>query len=282
MGDEPKFGVMMVAATDDTYIRQSLTPFLKSKRVEEIVVMLSEKHYFNGREIEPDRTEGILDELSCQEPNGQKLKVIKREYSSNVFTRNEAMKQFKQSNMILVFEPHEIILPKMLNKLMDWIDVNPRQVYEMMCRIYWKSLKYQIQPDWRHIVCVSRNTQFDPGSFGEGRLVWQQNPFRVTLPESIYYHNLGFVLSDQAMFERSRRLSFDPLWYSFTWAQWTEEMRNLHPHSPTSWKCAVASGDILDLKLYLKKFQEKPKKKIETKAIDAKIEKNYRNKPIVN
>lgn len=247
MGDEPIFGLMMIPSTDETYIEQSLTPFLESERVAEINVMLSQGHYFCGREIPPDRTEEILEGLK-----GPKLKTTKGEWPNEASARNLGMSLFQESNMILVFDPDEIILPPVLDKLMDWITAHPYQLYSMAFIGYWKDVNHQLAI--KHptgVVAVSREVHFDEGRIARG---WRE----INIPaHEIHFHHFGLALPPKAQLEKCRRVPLHPLWYEQIWKNWKPEMENFHPTVPDAWPKAFEVEPDPALIEYLAQFKAK-------------------------
>jgi len=260
MGDEPIFGLMMIASTDETYIEQSLTPFLESERIVEINVLLSQGHYFCGREITPDRTEEILEGLKCP-----KLKITKEEYPSEAFVRNLGMSLFQESDMILVFDPDEIILPPMLDKAMDWIEVHPYQLYSMTFTGYWKDVNHQLVI--KHptgVVAVSRDVHFDEGRIARG---WRE----INIPaHEVHFHHFGLALPPEAQLEKCRRVPLHPLWYERIWKGWIPGMENLHPIVPDAWPGVAEVEPDPALIKYLAQFEAKKKKVVEVE-IEEKV-----------
>ncbi len=273
MGDEPIFGLMMVTSTDETYIEQSLTSFLESKRVTEVNVLVSQGHYFNGREIPEDRTLEILESL------GPKVNITTGEWPSEEFDRNLAMSLFEESNMILVFDADEILLSSDLDRLLDWIEEHPKQLYSMTYIGYWKSLNHRLvigQPT--NVVAVSRDVCWVTDRIARG---YRQ----MNIPaDEIVYHHFGFALPPEAQLEKCRRASLHPSWYERIWKGWTPGMQNLHPTSPTAWHDVVEVEPDPELVEYLARFETEKliasEDQIEGKAkADEGSKKKRRSKP---
>lgn len=243
------FGAMVLASTDECYIRQSLTPLLDSERISKVLVMFSEKFYFNGRILEPDGTEKILDQLARKYP---KLEIRKREYPNEKLTRNLAMEELSEHDKILIFDSDEVVLPKILEKFLGWIEQNPFQLYSMRCKTYWKEVQYQIQPSYTNVIAVAPEVRFD-----QQRLAWGWR--QTNSPDSFYFHHFGYALRPKSMLEKCRRSNFDPLWYENVWEQWVSGRKNLNPQSPNAWVEAIKIEPDKDLILFLKEFEGRKK-----------------------
>jgi len=108
----------------------------------------------------------------------------------------------------------------------------PGTVYFARYLTCYKSFEYVVESSHRMAVAVhlARDTHFPRRRRASGA--------RRDLPDEIFFWHLGYVLSDERMWEKIRTFSHAhevlPGWYQEKWLAWTPETRDLFRKQPAS------------------------------------------------
>jgi hypothetical protein len=246
MSDAGRFrsGAMMLAYKQEEYIGYALRCLAPS--VDHVVVMYSELPWIasnpKAREQfgEPDRTREILDSLHADHPN---IEVTEGIWDSAPQVRQEAFERLRQigCEICLITDADEVYPTGMVKRVLDEIRRrgSPGAVYYSRYLTCYRRFDYVVESDHRMPIAVhiDERTEFQ-------RLPRRPTGERLDLPDDIYYWHMGYVLSDDRMWEKIHTISHAhevlPDWYEAKWLGWSPEATDLFRKHPASrWRRTV-------------------------------------------
>lgn len=206
-----------------------IAPFIQvmQDRVEEIVVLNSSKPW-QGKHVETDNTAAIAGSLGAT--------VIVDAWETEEAQRNAGQEYCADFDWIIVLDPDEFILEADWVKLIHFLEVAPLPAYVAnLQHTYWKR-GFVIDPpeDYKQIIAVRPEVRF-----ADKRVVdspWGYAPAEL--------HHFSWARTDAECWRKitsyAHANEFDGLrWFSETWMDWTQDMRDLHPLSPEALKEAI-------------------------------------------
>jgi hypothetical protein len=231
-------GAMVLAYKQEDYLAYCLRSL--APHVDDVLVLFSECPFsaYNPAAREqfrtPDGTWAILESLRPELPN---LTVVEGIWDSEADARNTALQHLRAAGdkIVLIVDADEIYPDGGLRRLRAEIenDCAPGTVYRALPRTCYKRFDHVLVSDQRLAVAVhaTEETSFT------GRLRKPHGPLR-DLPEDIWFWHLGYVLSDQRMWEKINTFGHAqeilPGWYEEKWLNWTPQTRDLSRKPPAS------------------------------------------------
>jgi hypothetical protein len=182
----------------------------------------------------PDATGSILSRL---EREFHHLLVIHGDWASEEDMRNAGLVNARRlaARYLLIVDADEFYNSGDLLKAQLHIASHPG--YDS----WWCRMRV---PFKYHNYVVNRENEYLPVALNlAGRATFTNRRIpdgtRLGLPPEISCFNMGFVLPDERMFEKTRTWShfreLPPLWYLEKWLGWTPSTRNLHTRVPELW-----------------------------------------------
>jgi len=237
-------GAIVLAFRQEEYIAYCLRTLAPC--VEAIVVLLSDLPFiaYNSQARQQftvsDGTRDILQALDRELAN---LTIIEGVWDSEPEARNAGLRHLRSlgARVCMCVDADEIYPEPALDRLRAEIEAadSPGTVYFARYVTCYKRFDYIVQADHRLAVAVHLNehTAFD-------RRPRRPTGVRRDLPDDIYFWHMGYVLSDERMWEKINTFGHAreivPGWFQEKWLNWTPETRNLFRKHPISrWPHAI-------------------------------------------
>lgn len=221
--------------------------------VDKIYISYSEKPWgYNpsSREIYKNQTD--LDTIRSS-IFSDKIEIINGDWLDETSQRNDcANKAYLDGfDYLIIQDTDEFYLEEDYNKIINFIFDNPNyDVYTCNWISFWKSI------DW---LVVNQNMSEMIGApqiainlknnvkFKDRRNPASNN--KILIPEVICYH-LSFLLTDEECLLKLKTWGhaheFDvDKWYKEKWLNWTPDIKDLHPLSPSDWHTVVKNNKKL-------------------------------------
>jgi hypothetical protein len=181
-----------------------------------------------------DDTGQILDQLRAEFSH---LHVIRGEWSYEDEMRNEGLAAARTAGFshLLVVDADEFMIDGGWDDLRQFVsDFPDADSWWCKMRVPFKSVDWIVDREVEFLPLVVRVG--DGVSFNNRRIPTGR---RQRLPEHILCFNMGFVLGDSRMLEKTRTWSHAHQlprdWYLEKWLNWTPETTNLHTRDPKLW-----------------------------------------------
>ncbi len=242
MSGRLRSGAMVLAYKQEEYIAYSLRCL--APHVDRVAVMYSEARFVtsavNERFGTPDRTRQLLSELCHVFRN---IEVIEGAWDSEPEQRQAALDHLKTggAEVCLIVDADEIYPEGMVERVLSEIERSnhPGAVYYARYVTCYRRFDYAIESDHRTPVAVhlDDDTEFC-------RRPRRPSGPRRDLPSEVYYWHMGYVLSDERMWEKIHTFSHArevlPDWYEEKWLKWAPSTTDLFRKEPASrWPRAV-------------------------------------------
>jgi hypothetical protein len=231
-------GAMVLGYKQEEYISYSLrclAPFC-----DHVVVMYSEAPWIVSNPMArehfgtPDRTREILDALCSEHPN---IQVVEGVWDSAPQVRQAALRRLRRLGVevCLITDADEIYPDGMVERLLAHIDrrSHPGAVYYARYMTCYRRFDYVVESDHRMSIAVhlDETTEFR-------QLPRRPTGVHLDLPDDIYYWHMGYVLSDERMWEKIHTISHAhevlPDWYESKWLKWSPDETDLFRKEPAS------------------------------------------------
>jgi hypothetical protein len=230
-------GAIVLGYNQQEYIEYSLRSLLP--HVEHVVVVVPEAPFaaYNPRAREQfaarDGTREILVSLRREFGN---LSVLEGIWHAEPEMRDAGLQQLRSHGVeiCLSVDADEIYPDGTLERLHAEIAAAdaPNTVYFARYLTCYRSFEYVVESNHRMAVAV----HLAPGTHFPQRR--RASGVRRDLPDEIFFWHMGYVLSDQRMWEKIRTFSHAhevlPDWYQEKWLDWTPETRDLFRKQPAS------------------------------------------------
>lgn len=230
-------GAIVLGYNQQEYIEYSLRSLLP--HVEHVAVLVPEAPFaaYNPRAREQfaarDGTREILAAL-CREFGN--LSVLEGIWHAEPEMRDAGLRHLRSHGVevCLSVDADEIYPDGVLERLHAVIAEAeaPGSVYFARYLTCYKSFEYVVESSHRMAAAV----HLAPGTHFPQRR--RASGVRRDLPDEVFFWHMGYVLSDQRMWEKIRTFSHAhevlPGWYEEKWLAWTPETRNLFRKQPAS------------------------------------------------
>ena len=244
MSGELRSGAMIVVYKQEEYISHSLRCL--APQVDHVGVMYSEVPWIASNPLArdqfgtPDRTREILSALCREYPN---VEVIEGVWDSAPEVRQAALRRLRGLNVAvcLIVDADEIYPDGMVERVLAEVERRAQAgaVYYARYITCYRRFDYVVESDHRMAIAVhlDESTEFVA-------LPRRPTGIRRDLPEEIHYWHMGYVLSDEQMWEKINTISHAhevlPGWYEDKWLKWRPDTRDLFRKAPASrWRRAV-------------------------------------------
>jgi hypothetical protein len=181
-----------------------------------------------------DGTRDILARLECELPH---LRVLSGTWAAEEGMRNDGLRAAAGEgyDTLLIVDADEFFHDGALGEATKLIAADAEtDCWSMHMRVPFRFADYVIDRDDELLPLAIR---IRDGVCFERRRI--PNVPRLALPASITCFNLGFVLSDERMFEKTRTWSHSnqlpSRWFEEKWLGWTPETTDLHTRVPPLW-----------------------------------------------
>lgn len=216
-----------------SYALRSVAPF-----VDHVVVMYSAARFATSRTAErfgtPDRTRGIVSEACQTYPN---IEVVEGVWNSEPEERQDALCHLRRRKVdaCLIVDADEIYPNGMVQRVVAEVERrnHPGAVYYARYVTCYRRFDYVVESDHRSAIAVhlDEDTEFV-------RRPRRPTGPRLDLPDDIFFWHMGYVLTDERMWEKIHTFSHAhevlPNWYEEKWLKWTPGTRNLFRKAPAS------------------------------------------------
>jgi hypothetical protein len=236
--DKHRFASLTLAYNQKDYLEYRLRQLMPECGA--VFVMYSEVPftlYNPNARAEFSRVDGSREILCRLNREFDHLYVIEGEWTCEDDMRNAGLEAAltKGFESLLIIDAdefyHEQTLPILRQFMRDHPDTDS---WWCRVRVPFKYIDYVIDRDDEFLPVAIRlggATRFCNRRVPSGR--------RQRLDDRFLLFNMGFVLSDARMLEKTRTYShahqLPPLWYQEKWLGWTPETRNLHTRVPALW-----------------------------------------------
>jgi hypothetical protein len=232
-----RFGALLLAYNQEDYLSYCLRAL--APHVDEVVVVHSESPWIaynpDARRAfaVPDATREILASLRREIGN---LTVVEGIWDVEEAMRNAGLEVLRRGGMdaCLIVDADEFYPAGGIARLRGLIEREnaPGTVYFARYHTCYKRFDYVVESEHRVPVAVrlDADTSFLLRRLPSGRIVY--------VPESIYFWHMGYVMSDERMWEKLHTFGHAheivPHWYDEKWLRWTPETRDLFRKEPRS------------------------------------------------
>ena len=229
-------GAMVLAYKQEEYVAYCLRALAPC--VENVVVLQSDVPFvaYNREAREQftakDGTREILRELECELTN---VTVVDGVWDSEPEARNAGLRHLRSLDMqvCLIVDADEVYPAGTLSRLREAIEAadSPGSVFYARYVTCYKRFDYVVRSDHRLAVAVHLNehTTFD-------RRPRRPLGPRRDLPPDVYFWHLGYVLSDERMWEKINTFGHAseivPGWFERKWLGWSPDTRDLFRKHP--------------------------------------------------
>jgi hypothetical protein len=230
-------GAIMLGYNQQEYIEYSLRSLLP--HVEHVVVLVPDAPWaaYNPRAREEfTARDGTREVLAALLREFENLSVLEGIWHSEHEMRETGLRHLRSlgAEVCLSVDADEIYPDGALERLHGVIAQAdaPGIVYFARYLTCYKSFEYVVESDHRTPAAVhlAPDTHFPQGRRTSGE--------RRDLPDEIFFWHLGYVLSDERMWEKIRTFSHAhevlPGWYEGKWLAWTPQTRDLFRKQPAS------------------------------------------------
>lgn len=183
-----------------------------------------------------DATGAILERLRCELGH---LRILSGSWASEEEMRNDGLSAARRDGfeILFVIDADEFFDEGTLDHARTLIARDPvSDCWSMRMRVPFRRPDRVIARDDEYLplgVRIGEGIRFD-----RRRL---PNVQRVSLPEAITCFNMGFLLPDDRMYEKTRTWSHShelpPRWFDEKWIGWTTATTDLHTRVPPLWPC---------------------------------------------
>ena len=238
MRERARFASLTLAYNQEDYIESCLRTL--AGQCGAMFVMYSEQPFDgynpNARRecTRLDSTPTILHRLAREYAH---LHVIKGTWSLEDDMRNDGLTAARCAGFdhLFVLDADEFLIDGSWERLRRFVlDRAESESWWCRMRTPFKSIDYVIDRDDEYLPVAVRLTE-------EVRFVNRRIPSgrRLRLPKELICFNMGYVLSDDRMLEKTRTWShahqLPPNWYQQKWLNWTPGTRDLHTREPALW-----------------------------------------------
>jgi hypothetical protein len=233
-----RFASLTLAYHQRDYLELSLRAV--APHVETMYVMYSDlpfTEYNPGARDEAFRDDGTRDILSRLERELPHLRVLSGTWPGEGEMRNDGLHAAAAEghDRLLVIDADEFFHDGVLGEATKLIAADAEtDCWSMHMRVPFRFADYVIDRDDERLPLALRIR--DGVCFQRRRI---PNVSRVDLPSFVTCFNLGFVLSDERMYEKTRTWSHSNQiphrWFEEKWLGWTPETTDLHTRMPPLW-----------------------------------------------
>jgi hypothetical protein len=233
-----RFGALVLAYNQEDYLGYCIRAL--APHVDAIAVAHSDapwtayNPHARSEFATPDGTRDILDSLASEIDN---LGIVTGLWNTEEAMRNAGLDLLRQAGMdvCLIVDADEFYPESGIARLRDHIERenDPGRVYFGAYRACYKRFDYIVESD-HHRVPVAVHLDADT-TFLLRRLPSGHSSH---VPDPFYFWHLGYVLSDQRMWEKLHTFGHAhevvPRWFEEKWLNWTPSTRDLFRKEPRS------------------------------------------------
>lgn len=189
--------------------------------------------------------------LLQQSPYYDKIELVEDYWETEEDTRNTCLKKARQDGMdfFIIQDADEFYMEEDYKKLIQGMEANPEHDhYWSPWYSFWRSWDYILTSPSGSLIAGSPQVGINchrGSTFAKRRQISGGH----TDLDALCYHG-SMVLTDEEVYRKintwGHAHEFDrDKWYQEKWLTWTEEVEDLHPLHPPTWKRAIPFNGLL-------------------------------------